>query len=84
MESKQDNFNLCKDEKSMLYDNATGIIGIAIAVGGIVGLASWLGSSSKEKGPEEKMMKAPGKDGYIPRNAFKNNPKDYFKDLGKN
>ncbi|VVB09302.1 unnamed protein product [Arabis nemorensis] len=67
-----------KDEKSMFYDNATIIIGIAIAVGAVVGLASWLCSSSKEK-----MMKAPGKDGYIPRNAFKNNPKGYFKDLRK-
>ncbi|CAA7055345.1 unnamed protein product [Microthlaspi erraticum] len=70
-----------KDEKSKFYDTATTVIGIAGAVGAVVGLLSWIGSGSKAKGPQEKMMKAPGKDGHIVRKDFENNPKDYFKDL---
>ncbi|KFK33162.1 hypothetical protein AALP_AA6G338500 [Arabis alpina] len=81
MNSNETKDNKDQDEKSKFYDTATTILGIAGAVGAVMGLASWLGSSSKEKGPQEKMMKAPGKDGYIHRNHFESNPKDYFKDL---
>lgn len=64
-----------EDEHSEFCDTATKVIGV---VGAVVGLLWWIGSGSKK---EEKMMKAPGKDGYIVRRDFENNAKDYFKDL---
>lgn len=74
-----------EDEKSKFYDTATTVIGITAAVGAVAVLLSWIGSGSglgsEEKCLEEKMIKAPGKDGYIFRKDFETNPKDYFKDL---
>ncbi|XP_048611870.1 probable protein phosphatase 2C 74 [Brassica napus] len=67
-----------EDEKSEFGDTATKVIGIVGVVGAVVGLLWWIGSGSKK---EEKMMKAPGKDGYIVRRDFENSAKDYFKDL---
>ncbi|KAG2307658.1 hypothetical protein Bca4012_083352 [Brassica carinata] len=62
-------------EKSDFSDTATKVIGV---VGAVVGLLWLIGSGSKK---EEKMMKAPGQDGYIVRRDFENSAKDYFKDL---
>ncbi|KAG2311495.1 hypothetical protein Bca52824_023052 [Brassica carinata] len=72
-----------EDENSKFYDTATTVIGIAGAVGAVAGLLSWIGSGSgsEKKFLEEKMMKAPGKDGYIVRKDFETNLKDYFTDL---
>ncbi|CAH8300596.1 unnamed protein product, partial [Eruca vesicaria subsp. sativa] len=64
-----------EDEKSDFFDTTNKVIGI---VGAVVGLL-WLNGSGSKK--EEKMMKAPRKDGYIVRRECENSPKDYFKDL---
>ncbi|KAG7548594.1 hypothetical protein ISN44_As12g037660 [Arabidopsis suecica] len=75
MNSQKDN----KDESSTYYDTAKKVVGVAGAVVAFAGLAFLsLASSSEEKRPEEKMMKAPGGNGYIPRKPFEDNPKDFF------
>ncbi|CAN7059062.1 unnamed protein product, partial [Brassica rapa subsp. trilocularis] len=70
--------NKKEDEKSEFCETATKVIGIVGVVGAVVGLLWLIGSGSKK---EEKMMKAPGQDGYIVRRGFENSAKDYFKDL---
>lgn len=72
MESKKDN----KDENSSFYDTATKAVGVAGAIVAFAGLAFLSFASSSE----EKMMKAPGADGFIRRAPFEANAKDYFKD----
>ncbi|CAG7906503.1 unnamed protein product [Brassica rapa] len=66
-----------EDEKLEFCETATKVIGIVGVVGTVVGLLLLIGSESKK----EKMMKAPGQDGYIARRDFENSAKDYFKDL---
>ncbi|WZY88921.1 hypothetical protein YC2023_045656 [Brassica napus] len=66
-----------EDEKLEFCETATKVIGIVGVVGTVVGLLWLIGSESKK----EKMMKAPGQDGYIVRRDFENSAKDYFKDL---
>ncbi|CAN8288032.1 unnamed protein product [Cochlearia groenlandica] len=68
-------------DNSNFYETGAKIVGIVGAVGVVAGLLAWAGSSSDDNGPKEKMMKAPGKNGYISRKDFENNPKDYFKNL---
>ncbi|EOA15664.1 hypothetical protein CARUB_v10006131mg [Capsella rubella] len=76
--------NSQKDNKEEIgpsyYDTAKKVVGVAGAIVAFAGLAFLsLASSSEEKGPEEKMMKAPGGNGsIIPRNPFEENPKDFF------
>ncbi|KAF3650077.1 hypothetical protein FXO38_12366 [Capsicum annuum] len=56
-------------------------VGIVAAA---VGFAAWgickiMGSSVDEN--NKKLMKKPGADGYMNREDFEKNPKDYFRDL---
>ncbi|CAH8277589.1 unnamed protein product [Arabidopsis lyrata] len=75
MNSQKDN----KDESSTYYDTAKKVAGVAGAVVAFAGLAFLsFASSSEETKQEEKMMKAPGGNGYIPRKPFEDNPKDFF------
>ncbi|CAL9224176.1 unnamed protein product [Arabidopsis halleri] len=75
MNSQNDN----KDESSTYYDTAKIVVGVAGAVVAIAGLAvlSFASRSEKTK-QEEKMMKAPGGNGYIRRKPFEKNPKEFF------
>ncbi|KAG5400924.1 hypothetical protein IGI04_015531 [Brassica rapa subsp. trilocularis] len=66
-----------KEDEKLDCETATKVIGIVGVVGTVVGLLLLIGSESKK----EKMMKAPGQDGYIARRDFENSAKDYFKDL---
>ncbi|KAA0034482.1 hypothetical protein E5676_scaffold475G00220 [Cucumis melo var. makuwa] len=50
-------------------------------IGGVVGVASLVVSVASLMSGNPKMMKAPGKDGYIPRAAFEKNPAAYFRNL---
>ncbi|KAL8549262.1 hypothetical protein ACS0TY_008202 [Phlomoides rotata] len=67
-----------------------GISATALAVGAAVGVAAlaawgivkWLGSSDPQPEQKIKMMKAPGRDGYmIPRSYFEESPETYFRNL---
>ncbi|XXG74085.1 hypothetical protein AAC387_Pa07g2895 [Persea americana] len=57
----------------------------ALAVGASVVLAAgaiyMLLVSGSDSG--KKMMKAPGRDGFIPRDGFERDPRAYFRDLRK-
>ncbi|KAA8532866.1 hypothetical protein F0562_033017 [Nyssa sinensis] len=65
-----------KEEGSTLGKVIGAVAGIAVAAWS---LSSLLSGSEAES--NEKMMKAPGRDGYIPRSDFEKNPKDYFSNL---
>ncbi|KAL8549259.1 hypothetical protein ACS0TY_008199 [Phlomoides rotata] len=65
-----------------------GVSATALAVGAAVGVAMaawgivlWFGSSDPQPEQKMKMMKAPGRDGYIPRPDFEESPKTYFRNL---
>ncbi|KAL0446979.1 UNVERIFIED_CONTAM: hypothetical protein Slati_1825800 [Sesamum latifolium] len=68
-------------------DEDTGATATAVAVGAAAGVAAlaawgiskWFGSSEPPR--QEKMMKAPGRDYYMPRKDFVENPSGYFRDL---
>ncbi|KAL6566430.1 hypothetical protein OROGR_002045 [Orobanche gracilis] len=68
---------------------AAAAIAMAVGVAAVVGaaaVAAWglsklLGSTEPEPPHGQKMMKAPGRDYFMPRNDFEKNPSDYFRDL---
>ncbi|KAL6577747.1 hypothetical protein OROMI_010075 [Orobanche minor] len=65
---------------------ATAMAVAAAAVVGVAAVAAWglsklLGSSEPEPPHGQKMMKAPGRDYFMPKNDFEKNPSDYFRDL---
>nr|DAD31529.1 TPA_asm: hypothetical protein HUJ06_010380 [Nelumbo nucifera] len=75
--------------------NNTTHAALAVAVGAAVGtaLVGWglsqtaTGSESKQEDEDDhhhltqKMMKQPGRDGYMPRANFEENPRNYFREL---
>ncbi|KAL6552753.1 hypothetical protein OROHE_008117 [Orobanche hederae] len=60
---------------SMLFNRC---VGGGVAVTGFAAVA-WWGLSKLLGVSNEKMMKAPGKDYYIPRRDFERNPTDWFR-----
>ncbi|KAJ8630949.1 hypothetical protein MRB53_024272 [Persea americana] len=54
----------------------------ALAVGALVVLAAGAIYMLLVSGGK-KMMKAPGRDGFIPRDGFERDPRAYFRDLRK-
>lgn len=67
-----------KDQSLTATDVAMGAGLAALAVWGI---SKWFGNSEPEPEPNQKMMKAPGRPGYIPRDGFEKDPSAYFKGL---
>lgn len=58
-----------------------GVMETLVAVGAAVGVAAvaWWGLSKLFGGSGEKMMKATGKEYYMPRKDFESSPADWFR-----